>query len=114
MANEKHPEIVTLCGSTKFKEQYLEMQKSLTLEGKIVLSCGLFNHADGETLTETQKEMLDELHLRKIDLSDSIYVIDFDNYIGQSTKNEISYAKSKGKKIKFYSQEKIRQMENKW
>ena len=101
------PEIVTLCGSTKFKQQYLEMEKRLSLEGKIVLSCNLFNHADNEDLTGDEQEMLDELHLRQIDLSNSVYIIDVGNYIGESTKREIEYAKSQGKNIRYYSKEGV-------
>ena len=107
--DESFPEVVTLCGSTKFKKQYLEVQKKLTLEGKIVISVGLFGHADKEynkIISKEVKEMLDELHLRKIDLADSIFVIDVNGYIGDSTRNEIEYAKSKDKNIKFYSKEK--------
>lgn len=103
---QEFPEIITLCGSTRFKQQFLNVQKKLSLEGKIVLSVGLFNHYDNEQLTGEQKKLLDELHLRKIDLSDSIYVIDVNGYVGESTKNEIRYAESKGKIIKFYSQQK--------
>ena len=100
------PEIVTLCGSTRFKEQYLEAQKRLTLEGKIVISVGLFGHADSEPITPEQKQMLDEMHLRKIDLADSIFVVNPDGYIGESTQREIEYAKKVGKKIQYYSGEK--------
>lgn len=97
MRSENFPEIITLCGSTKFKKEFLEITKKQSLEGKIVLSVGLFNHADSEKVTEEQKIMLDELHLRKIDLSDSIYVIDVNKYIGESTKREIEYALKNGK-----------------
>jgi|SRR3989338_7553984 len=103
MKSENIPEIITLCGSTKFKKQFIEINKMLSLEGKIVLSVGLFNHADSENITKDQKKMLDELHLRKIDLSDSIYVIDVDGYIGESTQREINYARDKSKDIIYYS-----------
>jgi hypothetical protein len=79
-------------------------QKNLTLMGHIVISVGLFGHADGEysnIITEEVKEMLDELHLRKIDLSDCIFVIDKDGYIGASTKREIEYAKNTGKTVAY-------------
>ncbi|MEM7826851.1 MAG: hypothetical protein QXQ40_01355 [Candidatus Aenigmatarchaeota archaeon] len=97
---ENFPEIITLCGSTKFKKEYLEVMKRLTLEGKIVIPVGLYLHA-GDEITDEQKEMLDELHLRKIDISDSIYVINKNGYIGESTKREIMYAQRMGKKIYF-------------
>jgi hypothetical protein len=99
--------VVTLCGSTKFKEQFLETQRRLTLEGKIVLSVGLFGHADSEDISVDQKTMLDKMHLRKIDLADSIYVINVDGYIGESTGREIEYAESQGKPIFYYSDGKL-------
>ena len=94
--------VITLCGSTRFKEQFLEVQKKLTLEGNIVISVGLFGHAgDNEVWIEETKAMLDRMHLAKIDLADEIFVINVDNYIGDSTRNEIAYAKSKGKSVNF-------------
>ena len=94
--------VITLCGSTRFKEQFLEVQKRLTLEGNIVISVGLFGHSgDSEVWNEGTKDMLDRMHLAKIDLADEIFVINVDNYIGDSTRNEIAYAKSKGKRVNF-------------
>ena len=94
--------VVTLCGSTRFKEQFFEVQKKLTLEGYIVISVGLFGHSgDNEVLTEGTKEMLDEMHLSKIDLADEIFVINVNGYIGESTKREIEYAKSTGKTVNY-------------
>ena len=101
--------VITLCGSTKFKEEFLKVQKELTLKGYIVISVGLFGHSgDSEvwenmnegTLTKT-KEMLDDMHKRKIDMSDEIFVINVNGYIGESTKSEIEYAKSTGKKVNY-------------
>ena len=95
----KYP-VITLCGSTRFKEQFLEAQKRLTLEGNIVISVGLFGHSgDDEVWTEGTKEMLDDMHKRKIDMVDAIYVINLGGYIGESTKSEILYAKSHGKTV---------------
>ena len=94
--------VITLCGSTRFKEQFIEMQKKLTLEGNIVISVGAFGHCgDNEVWTDGKKAMLDRMHLAKIDLADEIFVINVDNYIGDSTRNEIEYAKSKGKRVRF-------------
>ena len=68
--------IVTLCGSTKFKDDFIKEQKKLTLEGYIVISVGLFGHSgDDEVWTEHTKEMLDDMHKKKIDLADEIFVI---------------------------------------
>lgn len=94
--------IITLCGSTKFKEHYLEAQKRLTLEGNIVISVGLFGHSgDDEVWTEGTKAMLDDMHKRKIDLADEIFVVNVDGYIGESTRSEIEYAKANGKVVKY-------------
>lgn len=101
--------IVTLCGSTKFKKEFLKIQKKLTLLGYIVISVGLFGHSgdnevwenmDEGTLTKT-KSMLDDMHKRKIDLSDMIYVINVGGYIGESTRSEIEYAISTGKEVHY-------------
>lgn len=95
-------EIVTLCGSTRFKEEFMEAQKELTLQGKIVISVGLFGHSgDQEVWTEGTKEMLDDMHKRKIDMADAICVINKDGYIGESTKSEITYALKTGKRVDY-------------
>lgn len=94
--------VITLCGSTRFKEQFFEVQKKLTLEGYIVISVGLFGHSgDDEVWTEGTKEMLDKMHLSKIDLADEIFVINVNGYVGESTKREIKYAKSTGKIVNY-------------
>ena len=94
--------IITLCGSTRFKEQFLEALKRLTLEGNIVISVGLFGHSgDDEVWTEGTKEMLDDMHKRKIDMADAIYVINVGGYIGESTRSEIEYALRTGKKVNY-------------
>ena len=101
--------VITLCGSTRFKDEFMESQKRLTLEGNIVISVGLFGHAgdaevwenmDEGSLTKT-KEMLDDMHKRKIDMADEIYVINVGGYIGSSTKSEIEYANATGKGIRY-------------
>ena len=94
--------VITLCGSTRFKDAFLETQKKLTLEGNIVISVGLFGHSgDDEVWAPGTKEMLDDMHKRKIDMADSIYVINVDGYIGESTKSEIEYAKAQGKEVRY-------------
>ena len=99
--------VITLCGSTRFKDEFLKVQKELTLKGNIVISVGLFGHSgDNEvwegmpedTVTKT-KEMLDDMHKRKIDMADAIFVINVGGYIGSSTRSEIEYAKAHGRKI---------------
>lgn len=88
---KKRYPIITLCGSTRFKNEFMEVQKKLTLEGNIVISVGLFGHAGDEevwdgmdegTLSKT-KEMLDDMHKRKIDMADGIFVVNVDGYIAR-------------------------------
>ena len=106
--NNKY-KVITLCGSTKFKDEFIKVQKDLTLKGNIVISVGLFGHAgdnevwenmDEGTLTKT-KEMLDDMHKRKIDMADEIFVINVHGYIGESTKSEIEYAIKNNKKVNY-------------
>ena len=101
--------VITLCGSTRFKDAFMEAQKRLTLEGNIVISVGLFGHSgDNEvwedmsedTLTKT-KEMLDDMHKRKIDMADEIFVVNVGGYIGSSTRSEIEYAQAHGKPVRY-------------
>ena len=102
VAAAKNYKKVTLCGSTRFKEQFLEAQKRLTLEGYIVISVGLFGHSgDDDVWKPGVKEMLDDMHKRKIDMADEIYVINVGGYIGESTKSEIAYAEKTGKVINY-------------
>ena len=91
--------IITLCGSIKFKDEFMRVQEKLTLDGNIVLTPNFFNNIKKEYIDEKTKKMLDEMHKQKIDMSDEIYVINVGGYIGESTKSEIEYAKRKCKKI---------------
>ena len=93
--------IITLCGSIKFKDEFMRVQEKLTLDGNIVLTPNFFNNIKKEDIDEKTKKMLDEMHKQKIDMSDEIYVVNVDGYIGESTKLEIEYAKRKGKKISY-------------
>lgn len=101
--------VITLCGSTKFKDEFMRVQRDLTMKGNIVISVGFFGHSgdkdvwekmDDETRLKT-KQMLDDIHKRKIDMSDEIFVINVGGYIGESTKSEIEYAKKNGKKVNY-------------
>lgn len=112
--------VITLCGSTRFKDVFMETQKRLTLDGNIVISVGLFGHSgdsevwenmDEGTVTAT-KAMLDDMHKRKIDMSDEIFVINVGGYIGDSTRSEIEYAKMLGKKVNYLENNKKWHVEN--
>lgn len=92
--------VVTLCGALRFWDKIQEMSERLELEnGYVVL--GIVPHVLDRALTEQEKKLLGELHREKIDLSDAIYVVNVDGYIGESVKKEIAYAKEMGKEV-FY------------
>jgi len=106
-ALETRPEVVCLCGSTRFVGEYDNQMLKFTLEGKIVLTIGTHNSSDEDLARkyadgfEDKKPMLDELHKRKIDLADCVFVINVGGYIGDSTHSEIEYADRLGKPIRF-------------
>ena len=103
------PLVVTLCGSSKFKDAFIQLNKALTLSNVIVLMPGIWGHnGDEEYISEESKSNLDKLHFSKIDLSDAIIVVnnysnDFkeEHYIGDSTLKEIEYAKNHHKFVYF-------------
>lgn len=98
------PRVVCLCGSTKFKAEFIRQQKIKSLYGEIVLTVGMFPHADDgvspeEALGEDARAMLDKLHKQKILLSDYVFVINEGGYIGSSTRSEIEFATLIGKPV---------------
>ena len=107
------PKVIVLCGSTRFYNEFQAVNYELTMQGYIVLSVGFYLHsqdkAHGQEIgcTKEQKIMLDELHMRKIDLADEIFVINQHGYIGDSTKKEIEYSRSWGLPFRWYCTQRI-------
>lgn len=110
------PETVVLCGSTRFYDAFQQANYDLTMAGHIVLSVGFYPHAkaqhghgEGVGHDSAEKVALDELHLRKIDRADWVYVLDCEvdgqPYIGESTAREIAYAEQLGKPVRYLSAE---------
>lgn len=98
--------VVCLCGSTRFKDEFMRVNRVLTLAGKIVLMPGVFGHAEDETEpTPSEKAVLDRLHLNKIGLSSLVYVVDPGGYIGESTRKEIEFAEAQGVRVEYYSRD---------
>ena len=93
--------IITICGSSRFKDEIFDMAKELTLQNHIVLTPFVFHHADDEELTTEQKIRLDNLHKEKINMSDAIFVVNKDGYIGESTFGEIDWAQRMKKEVYF-------------
>jgi len=97
------PQIVCLCGSTRFADAWITAHREESLAGRIVLSVGVMIHAGDAPIREDgpEKRALDELHLRKIDLADEVLVLNVGGYIGESTRKELKYSRSVGKPVRF-------------
>lgn len=95
-----HCHVVCLCGSTRFRDKFTEANRRETMAGRIVVAPGVFAHS-GDPLTDEDKRRLDELHLRKIDMADSVLVVNPGGYIGDSTRREIAYAERTGKQVDY-------------
>jgi len=102
------PKIICLCGSTRFTNEMLIKQWELTKQGYIVLGwCALpesyFIGSDNAHIGDQEgvKETVDEVHKRKIDIADELFILNVGGYIGESTANEIAYANRLGKPIKY-------------
>ena len=96
--------MITICGSTKYKDAFIEWNKKLTLTGCLVFTVGSFLHSGDDDVTVEQKAALDVLHYAKIDRSDSILVLNVNDYIGESTRREIAYAEWHDKTIRYLSE----------
>jgi len=99
------PDIVCLCGSTRFTEQMLVKQWELTKQGKIVVTwCAVpDSYFKGPHVGDAEgvKEIVDEVHKRKIDIADYVFVMNVGGYIGESTRSEIAYAESLGTRVDY-------------
>lgn len=99
------PTVVCILGSTKFKDRILGLTQRETLNGKIVINHGFFHHVDMVPISDETKASLDELMLRKIDISDEVLVADFNSYQGRSTMAGVEYASAQGKRVRFFTEE---------
>lgn len=103
--SERKYRVITLCGSTRFRNEFYRTCAELTLDGNVVIMPGVFGHAGNAELygieyeSSDTKKMLDEIHKQKIDMCDAICVINKDGYVGESTRSEIEYAKKHNKEI---------------
>lgn len=98
------PRIVCLCGSTRFAEQMNEVGAAETLAGHIVVRPEVVAYDQGndpQLVAPDVKAALDELHLRKIDLADEVFVVNVGGYVGASTRREIEYATATGKPLRW-------------
>lgn len=113
---DKRPRIIALCGSSRFVEQFAVMQWNFEKGGVIALGLHLLPHSyyqqtgivpveHHEAEHEGVADQLDALHLKKIEMADSVYVLNIGGYIGESTAREIAYAKKLGKPISYHEDE---------
>ena len=98
MSNGKY-KVITMCGSTKFKKEFEKCIQQLTLEGNIVINISTFWRGESRELNDEVLKMFQDMHFAKIDMSDAIAVVNYDDYIGESTSKEIEYALKHGKEI---------------
>ena len=103
---QERARVITLCGSSRFKDEFHAENQRLTMEGNVVISLGLFGHADMPDYDWTTdatdlKRTLDCLHFQKIDMADEVHVVAPGGYVGESTAREIAYAQSLGKVVSY-------------
>ena len=93
--------VITICGSMRYSKEMMKISEELELkEGYAVIQC-VYN-VDGKKYEGIDASILDKIHRKKIDISDAIYVVNIDGYIGNSTKNEIEYAKKNNKEVIYH------------
>lgn len=95
--------VITVCGSYKFKKEMIEITEKMTLKGNCMLTPNELAKSDKNAYTKEEALMIDKMHKEKIKLSDAILVVNVNNYIGNSTKSEIEFAKSLNKEIIYYT-----------
>ena len=93
--------VVTICGSMKYKQEMIELATELELEKEyVVIQCVYSNR----NYNEKELDILSQIHFKKIEMSDAIYVVNIDGYIGNSTQKEIAYAKKLNKEILYFNE----------
>ena len=93
--------VITICGSMRYKKEMMKISEELELKkGYVVIQC-IYN-VNGQEYDEVDASILAKIHKKKIDISDAIYVVNIDGYIGESTKREIEYATENGKEVIYH------------
>lgn len=96
--NKNSIKVVTICGSARFEDDMIKIARDLEFEkGYCVLQC--IYGVDVHSITQKQFEKMEDAHYKKIDISDAVFIVNKNGYIGESTRNEINYAKKLGKEI---------------
>ncbi len=93
--------VITICGSMRYSKEMIKIAEELELkEGYAVIQC-VYN-VDGKKYEGIDASILDKIHRKKIDISDAIYVVNINGYIGESTRKEIEYANNNGKEVIYH------------
>ena len=93
--------VITISGSTRFKEEFQDVASYLEKKGCIVLTTHVFTHADQLPITQEEIEMYEKMYQQQIDMSSEVVVINKNGYIGVSTQKEIDYTTNQGKKVTY-------------
>lgn len=93
--------VITICGSMRYSKEMMKIAEELELKKSYAVIQCVYN-IDGQRYEGVDASILDEIHRKKIDISDAIYVVNIDGYIGNSTRNEIEYAKNNGKEVIYH------------
>jgi len=104
------PKIVCVCGSTRFTREMMILvweyaKQGIIAVGWCVLPDGYFPEASHGAKAEGVKRELDELHKRKIDMSDEVHVLNVGGYVGESTTDEVAYAYATRKPVRWFDPE---------
>lgn len=94
--------IITVCGSLKYQKEMMEITEQLGKKGNCMLT-PVYPTSSKNDYTQEEIKIVGKMHLERIKLSDAILVININNYIGESTKKEIEFAKSLNKEIIYYT-----------
>lgn len=105
--DDSRPTVVCLCGSTRFRDEFARAQRHEAFAGRIVLGPGVFSQSDGTELDAEEIARLNAVHLAKIEMADEILVIDPGGYVGETTRAEIHFALSLGRRVRFASEEQV-------
>lgn len=96
------PLVICLCGPERYKSEFMSAFRAFTLLGHVVVMPPMLDGTNGGAFVneETQKK-LDELHLKKIQMSDIVYIVNPKGVTNPRTRREIEYAESLGKEIRY-------------
>ncbi len=93
--------VITICGSMRYSKEMMKIAEELELKGGYAVIQCVYN-VDGQKYEGIDASILDKIHRKKIDISDAIYVVNINGYIGESTRKEIEYANNNGKEVIYH------------